>query len=105
MPLAFYCTAIDPDRPNHPDGRRRIACILGPYPDQATAEAHRHEAYEIATTADPWAHWWRFGVTKIEAEVLPEGRGNQLLRERREKVSPGKKGRGVTHYTHVETAR
>ncbi len=56
----FYCSVVNGDRRGY---------LLGPYETKGEADANVNRARELAETADPYAHFYLFGVCNAPREV------------------------------------
>jgi len=59
---SFYVTVID---------HGRHGFLLGPYADHETALENVNRGRELASAADPRAHWYGFGTARVPHDMKP----------------------------------
>jgi hypothetical protein len=63
--MPFYVTVTD--NPQNPRAGR-VGFLLGPYPMHKQAIANIKRAKRLAAEADPWSHFYGFGVSRTVKE-------------------------------------
>lgn len=72
MAKGFYVTMKD---------AKRTAWLLGPFNEHKVALEAVAVTRQYAINMDAWAHFYAFGTSSIEADELPKGKLNDVLKE------------------------